>query len=560
MTGSLLLDAIVLLATVAVTGLALLRPLLGEVGRACRLLAFGAGLLAVAGAAAPRDSGTRPALVVLQAALVLVTGTFLVRRTAVVGGALLAVVLAVEAAGGRTGTAALAAVIHAVAAAVWTGAALAVALGPPGARTRVLRAVTPWAVAAAVLVTVTGIVGAWQAGLRADAPSAESGFGTVVLAKAVLALLAALAVVALWRDLPRRTAGRLRTAQAAALGLATLAATTLAVAPVPSWPPTAGVPLLRSVPVHHQPVPVAVIPQQPGANLVHTDGSDVTVGTDPERLAAVSPRPGADGGWALVSLPPGPSRLWVRRHGELESVRVDTGHTRRVSAGSITGPDGAECASSALGAVVAGASTAMTSCPADQLTGTDAESLRDLAAFLARRGLGAVRLVGDSSARSVEAVRVFRSAAEVHGLPVRTGTGAGTAEVVVGGWRTGDASLRRLARGGSAGGGTYLAPWLATRPLLQYSTGAVVALRFDPYARPGLDYVTALTAALPLEAPSAAGYAGWREARGDRGVGPTTLYAAAQVSYLPTELGHDHAGGGWVRGGRLTAVTGPLRR
>jgi hypothetical protein len=134
----------------------------------------------------------------------------------------------------------------------------------------------------------------------------------------------------------------------------------------------------------------------------------------------------------------------------------------------------------------------------------------------------------------------------------------GAARLVTAGWAGADQALRRLLNGGTVGGGTYLAPWLATGRLLRYSSGAVVALRFDPQDGPARAYLAALQAALPGEGPSVAGLAAWLATRHQGGAAPTTLYAAAQVSYLPAEQEDHHAGGGWVTGGRLTPVTGPL--
>jgi hypothetical protein len=41
--------------------------------------------------------------------------------------------------------------------------------------------------------------------------------------------------------------------------------------------------------------------------------------------------------------------------------------------------------------------------------------------------------------------------------------------------------------------------------------------------------------------------------------GPTRIYASAQISFLPAELDHQHGDtAGWVPGGTLIPVTGPL--
>lgn len=51
---------------------------------------------------------------------------------------------------------------------------------------------------------------------------------------------------------------------------------------------------------------------------------------------------------------------------------------------------------------------------------------------------------------------------------------------------------------------------------------------------------------------------GWRPA-GMASTGPTRIYASAQISFLPAELDHQHGDtAGWVPGGTLIPVTGPL--
>jgi hypothetical protein len=247
----------------------------------------------------------------------------------------------------------------------------------------------------------------------------------------------------------------------------------------------------------------------------------------------------------------------VGHPGATASLRIDAGRTG--AAVSLAGPDGAECASAALGALVAGRATGVTSCPADALAGPDAATLREVVGFLATRRVTSISVVADSSPRSRAAAEVVRSAAAAHHLTVTPDATPTGVRLVVAGWRRADETLRSLLGGGTPVGGVYLAPWLATGGLLQYSSGAVVALRFDPYDRPAQRYVAALGAALPGDAPSAAGFAAWRAARHEPAGGPTVLYAAAQVSSLPAAFGHGHTGDGWVIGGRLTAVTPPLR-
>jgi hypothetical protein len=555
--GPAALRAVVVSASGAVAGAALLRPLLrspaGPPRPGLDRAVLGAAAAACAGTLlAVPVRGTTPTLAALQGLLVVGAALGPARdRLAVVCGAVLTAVLACQTTAG-TGTAGrLVAVAHTAAAVVWLGTAVLVASAGRGRRGGTLRRLAPAAVGAVVTVLVTGLAAVWLDGLRPDAASTGSGFGRVVLGKASLLVLAAAAGAAVWRRRRPRAASRLGLAVLAA---ATAAGSALAVLPLPPPPPAAGVPLLRTVRLGDETVPVAVFPQRPGSNLVHVGVHamhTLTVGLSPTGSVPAGARAGTHGGWAVVTLPPGRSRLWVGHPGVRAAVRVDTGGT---PGPSLTGPDGPECASAALGALLAGSSAPVTSCPADRLAAGDAAALRRTVAFLAGRGIRALRVTADASPRSRAAAGVVRAAAAAHGL--RPGTGG--ADVVVAGWDGADAALRRLLAGTVPPGGVYLAPWLAAGRLLEYSSGAVVALGFDPYGLPAQQYVAALAGAFPGEAPSAAGYRAWRAVRHGPPDGPTLLYAAAQVSFLPAAAGHDHGGTGWLSGGRLTPATGPL--
>jgi hypothetical protein len=562
--GAAVLRAVVVVAGGTLAGLALLRPFTGPPRPVARRVLLGTAVVAAVGTLLSVPvHGAGTTLAALQAGLLVGTAVAVDRvRDAVACGAVLTGVLAYETAYG-SGPPSLAAATHTVAAAIWLGTAAAVVLGERDSRSRTLRRLAPWALGAGAAVAGTGLVGVWAAGIRPDAASADSAFGRVVLVKGALAVLAVGAGVAVRRRRPTRAASRVGLG---VLGAAVVAGSALAVLPPPPAPPAAGFPLLRTVVLGGESVPVAVVPQRPGTNLVHIGVHDthlISVGTDPAHLRPLTARAGTRGGWAVVTLPPGRSRLWVGHHDAATSVRVDsggtgTGRTPEPVAAALAGPDGAECASAALGTLVARSAAPVTSCPADRLAGPDAATLRELVGFLAVRRVPSLTVVADSSPRSRAAAAVVRTAAAARHLTVTARPAPAGVQLVVAGWERADAALRRLLTAGRPAGGVYLAPWLATGGLLQYSSGAVVALRFDPYDRPAREYAAALHAALPGEAPSAAGFARWQAARHGSPGGPTVLYAAAQVSYLPAELGHAHQGGGWVAGGRLTAVTAPL--
>jgi hypothetical protein len=118
-------------------------------------------------------------------------------------------------------------------------------------------------------VTVTGVVQAWADGLRLDTVTAGSTFGRVVAAKAMLLLVAVAAGIAMsrqrWRLVHLETSG---------LAVALTAGAALAAIPIPPSPAAPGVPLLRTVALAGSTVPVTVVPQRPGWNLVHAAGSD----------------------------------------------------------------------------------------------------------------------------------------------------------------------------------------------------------------------------------------------------------------------------------------------
>ena len=93
--------------------------------------------------------------------------------------------------------------------------------------------------------------------------------------------------------------------------------------------------------------------------------------------------------------------------------------------------------------------------------------------------------------------------------------------VVVGGWPTAERVAQESVHGPSRA--VYLAPWLATAPVLSHGTGAVVALAFAPRDAQPQAYLATLRATLPGESASPAGYAAWLAARGLAPSGPTRL-------------------------------------
>ncbi|HEV2783524.1 MAG TPA: hypothetical protein VGX25_29415, partial [Actinophytocola sp.] len=203
----------------------------------------------------------------------------------------------------------------------------------------------------------------------------------------------------------------------------------------------------------------------------------------------------------------------------------------------ITGPDGPECASALLGRTLAAGDPAggpTGRCPADTLTPDDADALRDTVNFLAVLGNRNLTLVADGTPRSAAAARSVRSAAAAAGIGVATPDRPSGPLLIVSGWSTADSALRRATAGGRIPpGGTYLAPWLATAPLLEIRAGAHIPLRS------GLDgelpgrYRDALRAGYPGQTPSAAGYRAWLAEQRIAETDPVRIYQVVNGATIP---------------------------
>ncbi|MBW4722032.1 DUF6239 family natural product biosynthesis protein [Saccharothrix obliqua] len=333
-------------------------------------------------------------------------------------------------------------------------------------------------------------------------------------------------------------------ATAAVLAVAVLAGAAHLTAVDPRRP-VPGVLQSREVALGGEAVRVLVAPQRPGWNLVRVTRGGIAAGAAPERLTATAPRPGTGGWWALVDLPPGRGSLWLRRGGELVALPVDTGSRRGPD---VSGPDGPECADAVLGAWLA--ERVAGGCPADQLTGGDAEALRATVGFLAARGRRSVTLVADHSPRASAAAAVVHDALRRNGM-----TDSGGPVLVVAGWAAADRALRDVAAGRLPGGGSYLAPWLLTAPLLAIPAAQVIPLRQSPREPAALAYVAALNDRVPGAVATPAGYAAWR---GEPDTGPLRLYAASLVTMGLGTSRHAHGGVTWFPGGGITPVSDGL--
>jgi hypothetical protein len=410
-------------------------------------------------------------------------------------------------------------------------------------------------------------------------------------------------------ELSRLAAGGLVVAFAAAAVLATL--------PRPAATPVPGQPLLRPVNLPFRNLAVLVLPMRPGPNLVHI-GSTVDPGGGGQALPAghhgapaptapgtitvsaggaavpVTARPGAPGEWAVLDIPAGADRLTVTADGVPATVPVAVGSTPADPAEqrALAGPDGPECASESLAALLAAAGAdhvdtpggpggdnagpgapggdnagnTLGDCPSRRLTGADADALRDSVTFLAQRGVPGLNLVSDDSPRGVAAADLVRAEATRRNLPIAANPSPGDTLMVVSGWAKaaealGQATVR--ARG-EPGGGIVLAPWLLTGGVLQAAASEVLPLRFNPQDENARRYAATVAAVVPGEAPSAGGYLAWAANTGIRLDERATFYGAAPVD-VPMGMGDmDHDGANpadWYPAGTVVpispALTGP---
>ncbi|MFG2935705.1 hypothetical protein [Streptomyces sp. NPDC048282] len=354
---------------------------------------------------------------------------------------------------------------------------------------------------------------------------------------------------------------------AAVLAGAVLAGSAMlpATAPVASAVAAPGVPVYDTLHLGSAHVPVLVVPNRPGLNLVSvTTTGRAAAGTDRDRLTAGRKAVGGAQTWIQVRLPAGRSSLWVSAGGSLGSLTVDTGQgTDGGTPSALRGPDGPECASSALGVLAAGVSRPLARCPADRLTGRDADALRATVRYITGRGVRTLALAGDGSARGRAAAAVVRQAAARAGVAVTEPGARRLPLVLVAGWAGAYTSLTDAASGRVATEGTYLAPWLLDAPLLAPAAGQLVALRYAPHDPAPMRYVSALSRQFPGEEPTAAGYAAWQEARHSADTAPVLLYAAATARIPGTVAGsgHDHSSvTDWFPDGMIIPVTQPLDR
>jgi hypothetical protein len=417
-------------------------------------------------------------------------------------------------------------------------------------------------VGAGTLCSIAGIAQLGLTGPRTWPDAVAGSYGALAVGQAVLPLTATVIWWAVWRADPARAGVAAKVAlwsAVAVLVLATGVSSTLAVVARPPAGPEPGTPLLRPVVLGQHRLAVLVSPMRPGVNLVHlsepkgeerpTMGmplgqlkpkleSPVTVslgGSDGAQVTA-APRPGASGQWALIDIPVGTRSLSLTSAGGgvpvSAQVPVDVGTDRGDIATQrvLAGPDGAECASAQLGALLAGAAPA-SGCPTQELTAPDATSLVEAIAFLAGHKVTTIGVASDDSPRSIAAAALVRAEAGRRGLRVAQSPGPNDTLLVTTGWPGALDALQALVRRvtGDAHGGAVLAPWLASGPILSGASSEMVPLRFDPEQPPARAYVTTLAALFPGAAASPAGYLAWAQQVSPGALAQTRFYGATRA-------------------------------
>lgn len=550
---SVFMHAVALVAT-AVAVAAALGPLCGIAPRkaARPWLAAAVAPAALAGLLTFEPDRISALLAVVLAVATLALPALSARRPAgPIVATLVWLLVAVQATSGERGADRMTGFLYALGATLGVAVATVVVAGETGRQPALPRRLLPWAAGAAV---VAGVLRGWINGVRPDGTAWWSSFGQVTVVEVILlvsAMALGLGVVA--PDWATRGLARAATVLAGVLVVGALAAdAVLASVPAPPAPPIPGVPMLRSLALGAYRLPVFIVPERPGWNLVHLGADSGSAGLDRAHLTQARVRSAATGSWASVWLPAGRSRLWVGYRRAVGSLSVDTGRSA-ANDRQFTGADGPECASAALGAVLAGSRLPLASCPAQELTSQDAQALRAMVGFVAQRGASTISVVGDGSPRGLLALALLRAAAADYHLTI-SATGWHPLFVVAG-WEGAQATLQEVGSSRIRSEGVYLAPWLLTAPVLTNYASPVIALRFDPSTPAPTRYLTKLSLRFPGESPSSGGYASWRSGNGP--TDPPRLFATS-LAFVPGEpIGHDH-GPAWLPSGTVVAVTGAL--
>ncbi|MFD6072215.1 hypothetical protein [Amycolatopsis lurida] len=556
-----------LLATAFLAGTGILRPLVGELPRRLHLtIAVLGGVSATLAAVSAFATDVNVIALIVHLVLALAIPVLIRRPSAGRWAALaLAALVVLETSLGRTGVEFAIDTVYVAAAALWFGVFVLSVWVPAEQWRQTNFRLGPLSLTLGGLLVVAGTVQLFTSGLGFDRRIYGTLFGLTLLVTAVLPVAAVF-------FFSRNDSTRVYRFGAVAVAVAFVAWSALAAIPEPPELPVPGVALLAEASLGEQRFPVLVSPQRPGKNLVHfpaSAGEDLSAGIEGGLIGKAIVRPGAEGTWAEVDLPKGRSDLVIGRGEEKMKIEVDAGEE---PGPVIEDADAPECASAALGGLVADRREVLTSCPADALSPEDSGSLVKLVEFLAGRKPSALTLVEDTSRRSVAAAKLVRETAARSGLPVQTEAGPNTALVVVSGWAGGYTAMTRAAESQRLKPthqyGLYLAPWLLNGPIVNSVASSSVPLRFDPREQVAVSFAVAAGNAFGGESPTLGGFRNWLGEQWKSMNGDVQIFAAAQVNAMPMYPGEPHAvgmiadrnyAGQWIPDGTIVPVSSVLR-
>lgn len=556
-----------LLATAFLAGTGILRPLVGELPHRLYLtIAALGGASAVLAAVSAFATDVNVIALIVHLLLALAIPVLIRWPSAGRWAALaLAALVVLETSLGRTGVEFAIDTVYVAAAALWFGVTVLSVWVPADQWRQTNFRLGPLSLTLGGLLVVAGAVQLFTSGLGFDRRIYGTLFGLTVLVIAVLPVTAGF-------FFSRKDSTRVYRFGAAAVAVSFVAWSALAAIPKPPELPVPGVALLADAVLGEQRFPVLVSPQRPGKNLVHfpaSAGEDLSAGIEGGLIGKAIVRPGAEGTWAEVDLPKGRSDLVVSRGEEKTSIEVDAGEE---PGHVIEDADAPECASAALGGLIADRREALTSCPADALSSEDSGSLVKLVEFLAGRKPSALTLVEDASPRGVAAAKLVRDTAARSGLPVQAEAGPNTALVVVSGWAGGYTAMTRAAESQRLKPthqfGLYLAPWLLNGPIVNSVASSSVPLRFDPREQVAVSFAVAAGNAFGGESPTLGGFRNWLGDQWTSINGDVQIFAAAQVNAMPMYPGEPHAvgmiadrnyAGQWIPDGTIVPVSSVLR-
>ncbi|WP_409489804.1 hypothetical protein [Amycolatopsis sp. cmx-11-12] len=560
-----------LLATAFLAGTGILRPLVGELPKRLYLTIVALGGVSAA-LAAVSAFATDVNVIALSVHLVLAVAIPILVRWPSAGrwaSLALAALVVLETSLGRTGVEFAIDTVYVAAAALWFGVTVLSVWVPADRWRQTNFRLGPLSLTLGGLLVVAGVVQLFSSGLGLDRRIYETLFGITLL---VIAVLPVVATVVAGFFLSGKESTRAYRFGAAAIAIGFVAWSALAAVPKPPEVPIPGVALLADASIGERQFPVLVSPQRPGKNLVHfpaSAGDDLSAGIDGGLIGKAIVRPGAEGTWAEVDLPKGRSDLIISRGDEKTTIEVDAGEEQGPAIEDVDAP---ECASAALGGLIADRREVLTACPADALSSEDSGSLVKLVEFLAGRKPSALTIVEDTSPRSAAAAKLVRETAARVGLPVQAEAGPNTALLVVSGWAGGYTAMTRAAESQRLKPthqyGLYLAPWLLNGPIVNSVASSSLPLRFDPREQVAVSFAVAAGNAFGGESPTLGGFRSWLGDQWRSMNGDVQIFAAAQVNAMPMYPGEPHAvgmiadrnyAGQWIPDGTIVPVSSVLR-